>query len=330
MNVVEGVEHTELMANLILTTDCQKNCSYCFAKDDRDKHLVFSWGDFRTIVGFLETSDHKNINLLGGEPTSHKDFIKMLGYLIERDFQIQVFTNGMVDEDRLDEIYDLINKKIIIREDQLYFTVQVNEEKYRTSEESKLQEAFFKKLGRITYPSFTIFEEGIDLSFLVDTIENYNLDRYIRLGLAMPVINGDNKYLSPDSYKSVAKDITKLAENSEGITTTFDCGFPLCMFSLDEIGRLNRSPENDFLFMCGQPLDIYPDLTVSNCYPLSKIHKANILDFKNVEELRLHFEAGFKTAYGMFGEKCEKCAFWMKPCMGGCKGFYKPIGEKDD
>lgn len=314
------------MANLILTTDCQRKCAYCFAQEDRNKKQVFSWEGFKMAVEFLETDpDNKNVNLLGGEPTLHKKFVDMLGYLLEKDFQIQVFTNAMVPEDKLHEIHELITKKVIPRKDQLYFAVNINEEKYRSEEEINLQSRFFKKLGYLSYPSFTIFENDVDLKFLVKTIEENLLDPYIRLGLAMPIVNGKNKYLHPEDYKKVAKSIIDLSENSEGITLTFDCGFPLCMFSLAEVGKLSQNKENDFMFICGQPLDIYPDLTVTNCYPLSKLHRTTIQNFKNVKELKEYFEKGFSVSSGMFGEKCRECSFFMRPCMGGCKAFYKPM-----
>jgi len=311
------------MANLILTTDCQRKCSYCFAQEDRDKNIAFTWDNFITASNFISTIEPKLVNLLGGEPTLHKDFPKILEYLILNDFLIQVFTNGIVSEKRMDEIYKVL-KSITLREGQLKFGVNVNKKEDRSVNETEMQNEFFKRFYKITYPAFTIYEKGTDLSFLSDLIQKYLLEPVIRLGIAMPVIGGKNKYLPIDQYRDAAQSIINLSKNSPNITITFDCGFPLCMFDMAEIRELSQNENNNFSFVCGQPLDIYPDLTITNCYPLSKLCKVNIKDFKNITEVYDFFRTGFMTPIGIYGQQCLDCQFFMKICFGGCKGFYSP------
>lgn len=328
MNVVEDVKHTEYMANILLTTDCQRNCSYCFAKSDRNRHMKITWEDFITATNFIATMEPKLVNLMGGEPTLHEDFPRMLEYLIVNDFIIQVFTNGMADEECLDKI-DKVLKRSTLRKDQLKFAVNVNREKERQKGETEKQESFFNRFYKLSFPSFTIHEIVYNFSFLVDLIHKFQLDPAIRLGLAMPIIDGQNKYLPINHYEEVAKGIVELANNSEGITIAFDCGFPLCMFNMSDIQTLSQNEENDFMFVCGQPIDIYPDLTATNCYPLSRIWKTNINEHKNISELYNYFKDGFSTPTGIYGEKCLQCHFFRKVCFGGCKAFYKTNQQKD-
>ena len=113
------------MANLLLTTNCQRNCPYCFAKGDRNNGMVMSSDNFMQAVRFI-ASGTPAINLLGGEPTMHPDFAHMLAFLIEHDFMIQVFTNGMVKREMLDKIISVLNK-IVLRDNQLIFAVNINE-----------------------------------------------------------------------------------------------------------------------------------------------------------------------------------------------------------
>lgn len=321
--VVEGVKHIKSMANLLLTTDCQRKCCYCFAQGDRNKHMEFTWDNFITAANFVATIEPKLINLLGGEPTLHKDFPKMLEYLLLNDFVVQVFTNGLADNKCLDKVSEVL-RKITLREDQLKFSVNVNQSKEREIGETEKQVAFFERFHKLAFPAFTIHEKDMDLSFLIDLVNKHNLDPAIRLGLAMPIIGVKNKYLPIKHYRNVAESIVRLVDNSPGITVTFDCGFPLCMFDMAEIQRLSKSEENDFMFSCGQPVDIYPDLTATNCYPLSKLHKVNIQDFKDIVELYKFFQDGFMTPTGIYGQKCLDCSFYRKVCSGGCRGFYKP------
>lgn len=304
------------MPNLILTTNCQRSCPYCFAKDDKEKPIFFEWHNFKKAVTFLETGQ-KIINLIGGEPTTHKDFVGFLEYLIDKDFNVQVFTNGIISEKRKEQIKNMIERKNIKKE-QLFFCVN-------SFDMGNKQFDFLKTFNEISYLSYTIFEKNTDLTFLPEIIEDFRLDRTIRLGLAMP-IGVSNKYLNPADYSTVSKKIVELTKITvpKKIQISFDCGFPLCMFTPEEINNLNNLEENDFMFSCGVPLDIYPDLKVSNCYPLSRVHKTSIIDFDNVELLYEYFKAGFEVPFGIYGDTCKECLFFGKVCSGGCKGFYSP------
>jgi MoaA/NifB/PqqE/SkfB family radical SAM enzyme len=318
---MEGAKHIKLMANVILTTNCQRKCAYCFAQEDRNANMSFTFDNFKRVVSFIATGP-KLINLLGGEPTLNKDFVRMLEHVIINDFLTQVFTNGMIPDKVLNNILSLLNKTSL-REDQLYFAININEEKYRTTEEIKLQDNFLKKLGNLVYPSFTIHDKDTDLLFLRDFIHDYNLDPVIRLGLAMPVKPGNNKYLPMEDYSKVAANIIKLSESSPGITIKFDCGFPLCMFTIEEIGELRKNEENDFVFVCGSAIDIYPDLTFTNCYPLSQVYRGNINDYRYIMEIYGFLMDGFIAPFGIYGEQCTNCSVFGTECAGGCKGFFE-------
>jgi MoaA/NifB/PqqE/SkfB family radical SAM enzyme len=282
--------------------------------------MSFSFDDFKTVTNFIATGP-RAVNMLGGEPTLHKDFVLMLEYLIINDFMIQVFTNGMVSNKVLHNIISLLNKTSL-KEHQLYFAININEEKYRTEEENLLQSNFLKTLGNLVYPSFTIHDRDTDLLFLKKFIDDYSLDPTIRLGLAMPVGPGNNKYLPIEYYPNAADSIIKLSKNSPGITIKLDCGFPLCMFSETELEELKQNEENDFVFTCGQPIDIYPDLTLTNCYPLSQKYRDSISKFKTIIDLYKFLEDGFTAPCGIYGEQCITCSFFKKECSGGCKGFF--------
>ena len=309
------------MANLLVTTNCQRNCPYCFAKGDRSKGMLITWDNFITALNFISTGP-KALNLLGGEPTLHPEFDHMLAHLLEQDFMVQVFTNGMVKDEMLKKIKKVL-KRITLRENQLYFAVNVNEEKNRTEEEDRLQKRFLNEMGHLAYLSFTIYRKT-NLLFLQKMIEDYYLDHTIRLGLAMPIHGLDNKSLPIESYREAAESIIELSENSPGTTITFDCGFPLCMFHMDEISELNKNEENNFSFICGVPLDIYPDLSMTNCYPLSTFHKNHISNFPDIDSAYKFFEEGFTAPTGIYGDKCNNCQFFKKACHGGCKGFAAP------
>ena len=317
------------MANLILTTECQRNCDFCFVKHDKEEHLSFEWDDFITALNFISTAGEKGVNLLGGEPTLHKDFLRMLEHLIERSFKIQVFTNGMVSRDLIFSIRELLENKMS-EKDQVCFSIHLREPSVRTEEEDSLQRDFITVLNKYTYPSFTITNEEIDFTFLVKAIREYNMDPTIKLSLALPVIGGDNIYLQLNSYRAVAKKIVSLSESVDDIVISFDCGFPLCMFTIDELNRITKDKKHGIKFMCGVPLDIYPDLTAVNCSPLSRMHRCSINKFEKIDDLIESFDTGFMTPFGIYEPKCKGCELFRDICFGGCKSFYLLAKERED
>lgn len=300
------------MANLILTTKCQNNCEYCFAKEDKKLNMDFSWGSFLVAVDFISKQEPKIINILGGEPTLHEDFCKMIDYLLYENFRIQIFTNGLISEKNIKDLSYIIEKHKPIKE-QILFAVNVGQK------DLSRQKMFFEKFNNIIYPSFTVSNPEDDLMFIPKLINDYRLDRYIRLGLALPIVGGKNKYLKLKDYPKVAKNIVSLITNTYDIKIIFDCGFPLCMFEIEDIKKLDML--NKYQFVCGEPLDIYPDLTVANCYPLSKIHKSKLRDFENIEDLYKFFHYGLMSPEGTYSKQCSSCPFFNVICHGGCKSF---------
>lgn len=313
------------MANLILTNKCQRKCAYCFAINNGNSNEEMSFDNFLKAVDFIATG-HKIISLIGGEPTLNRDFVNMVEYLINEDFTVQVFTNGMVSTEIINYIKSIVESPST-KNGQLSFSVNVNESKYRTVDENRQQELFLKTIGRDAYLSFTIHDAACDMSFIVDMINSYKLDRTLRLGLSMPIFNSPNKFLPIEEYENVASKVVEFIEHNSDIDVKFDCGFTLCMFSIEDIKVLNKfNKDGNFAFICGQPIDIYPDLSVANCYPLSTVYKNKISNFDNLGELISNLDESLMTVHGIHGERCANCSFFRKVCFGGCKGFYKPVG----
>lgn len=302
------------MANLILTNKCQRKCAYCFSNSSDE----FNMDNFKEACNFIATGP-KIINLLGGEPTLNNNFLEMLEFLIINDFQIQVFTNGMLKGELIDDITNVISRNML-KEDQLYFAININEPKYRNEEEDKLQNNFMQMLNSISYISFTIQDSNIDLSFIREYIDKYSLDKNIRIGLALPCKS--NKFLNPIHYEQIGRIISKFSIENSDIGIKLDCGFTMCMFNIEDVNIMNNNKMNDISFVCGSPIDIFPDLSISNCFPLQDIYNGKISDFNNISDLYKYLGEGLSAPIGIRGDKCTNCQFFRKLCFGGCKGFF--------
>ena len=90
------------MANLSITTVCNRTCRYCFARsafNDREPNIThISLSTFQRALDFLERSGIDQARLLGGEPTLHPEFPALVQQVLERRLRLLVFSNGLMPE----------------------------------------------------------------------------------------------------------------------------------------------------------------------------------------------------------------------------------------
>jgi MoaA/NifB/PqqE/SkfB family radical SAM enzyme len=314
------------MPNIILNSYCNRNCIYCFAqKKNQGPYKQLSLDNLVKICDFLENSDIHQVNILGGEPTLHPEFNLFLSYLISRGFFITIFSNGMIRKPVLKKIKETIDEWALDYK-RLKLVLNINEPKYRTQNEDRMEKTTFRTLNRHIGLSFNIFEKNCDMNFLVDLIRDFELIPRIRLGLAAPIMGRHNIFLPLEDYRFIARKIIRLSERCQkhAIDFGFDCGFPLCIFTDAEIGKLYKHMTR-LQFVCDPVLDIDADLNVIYCYPLSEYQTLKLSDFKHVSEIYDHFNGCLKEddkRKGIFPE-CLDCQYRLRGrCAGGCKGHY--------
>lgn len=311
------------MSNIILTTKCQRKCQYCFAKDNVFAPMEFTLEDFKKIIDWIDLSNDltTRVGLLGGEPTLHPKFIEFLDYTLSKKLNTVVFTNGMVaDRDLLLDIIKTAKKNDVRNKENLCFCLNVNERKYRSEKEQHLQTIFLETLGRVTALSFNIFERDCDLGFLVGLIKQYKTLPIIRFGLAAPLGNR-NQFLKLSDYSFIAEKLTEFSKltREQDVSIGFDCGFTKCMFTSEQIEEIKKSKIDSFSFDCGPSIDIYPNLDVTNCYPMSKVLKAKVSDFKTYNEAYGYFNKKIKE-YPPVYHRCKSCDLFLNDeCGGGCR-----------
>jgi radical SAM protein with 4Fe4S-binding SPASM domain len=298
---------------------------YCFSHLNERETTRLTLDNLTVICDFLERSGKRKVNVLGGEPSLHPQFDVFLEYLMSRGFMVHVFTNGMWPEAMLDALHVLIAKRRLNRQ-RLKFIVNVNEERYRAKNENRLQARMFNGLKDFSTLSFNIFETGCDMDFLAHLIEEHGLIREIRLGLASPVNGKGNRFLSVEDYRPIAEKIHAFSDRCQehAIDLVFDCGFPLCIFEDDELGKLYKH-KTQLKFVCRPIPDIDPDLNVFHCYPLSGYFPQSLDQFRDLRDVRLYFQRLLERntpGPGIF-EKCAECEHRRRGmCAGGCKGHF--------
>ena len=95
------------MANIVVSSVCNCKCPYCFAETFLDaakshpRDVFISLEDFERRLDFLDRSGIDEIRLIGGEPTLHPQFTKLIERASARGKHIVVFSHGLLREDVL-------------------------------------------------------------------------------------------------------------------------------------------------------------------------------------------------------------------------------------
>jgi radical SAM protein with 4Fe4S-binding SPASM domain len=269
--------------------------------------------NFNKILNLLNTQKEKYINIIGErDPLLNNNFLEILKILINDFFKIQIFTEGTDDTNLINDLKNILNTEIK-GEDQLYFGLKLKENYIKNKK-------FLEEFGRASFIIFTIYDV-IDLEFIVDIVKEYNMTKFITLEIPFPIAGEKNsKFLELDKYEIVSKKIMKLLDSLEDIEIGFNCGFPLCMFSLKDIEKLNSYSST--MYICSNQINIYPNLNVTNCSVLKNVYTKNLNDFNNTEQLSNDFHKRFVPFRGIYKE-CTNCVYFLKFCSGGCRGFYE-------
>jgi MoaA/NifB/PqqE/SkfB family radical SAM enzyme len=299
-------------------------------KDKKEKQMTLDTLTY--ICDFFERSRKRKLNVLGGEPSLHPEFDVFLEYLISRGFVVHVFSNGMMPRAKLEAVEASAARRQLTRR-RLKFVVNVNEETYRTSEENRLQDRTFQRLHHLCSLSFNIFETRCRLDFLVDLIVKYKLIPEIRLGLAAPITGKGNRFLLPRDFRVVAEKISAFSSlcRDNDVDLVLDCGFPLCIFTDEEIGKLYKS-KTQLKFVCHPIPDIDADLNVTHCYPLSGYFPGKLTQFRDLKQVHSYFRSLLTRNSGAPGifEACGECVYRRRGmCTGGCKGHFINVNQTE-
>jgi MoaA/NifB/PqqE/SkfB family radical SAM enzyme/collagenase-like PrtC family protease len=306
------------MANISITTECNRRCSYCFAGQAGLSDVCptyMSKDTFLKALDFLKRSDIHQVRLLGGEPTLHPDFLWFVEQTLQRGFRLLVFSNGLMPRTILSSLEKYTTKQMTI-------LLNVNSPENHPLEENRRQIDTLQRLNRSIILGFNIHKAVFDLDFLFDISDKFDVSRSVRLGLAHPCLNGQNEHLIPEDYFWVGQKVYDFFRKAlkKNLSVEFDCGFVPCMFPREFFTLQNHSIQS-IGRRCGVIPDILPDGSVIHCYPLASLGRLSLKDRNgNAEDLKREFERQTRPfrSLGIFRD-CASCTMNIGSlCNGGC------------
>jgi len=296
-------------------------------------NAFLSWENLIYVADFLKNSGERHLSLLGGEPTLHPECVDYILYLLERDFEVTVFTNGILSHSRLEEFRRHLTE---VRIGRLNLVCNLNDpvQTPATPKEAELIRRFLAVMGPWVTPGFNIYRSDFTLDFLFDAINRFGFKRQLRLGIAHPVPGQKTGFILPENLRQVVERLYAYRPHFDALRVSpgLDCGFPLCQFTDEELGWLHRF-KNTGSFGCGPAVDISPDMSVYHCFPFSQYLRKSLFEFdslRQVEEHLLQVRQQFKQEIPGIYPECDGCrAQEDGVCNGGglCQILNRLIGE---
>jgi len=313
--------------NILLTNRCNRRCSYCFAQErvssdagslERPAPEFIDIADFERALGFAKKGGQRSIGLLGGEPSLHPRFEELLELAWSHKLHTKVFTNGLWRQQSV----EWLRARRDERKRQVNLVVNINEPSRTPAAQQRHQATTLSRLGSLCSLSFNISHIDFDPLFLVDTIERYGLRPNIRLGVAQPLARMEAEHVAVEHYPLLAPALMSLAERCDqaDIVLGFDCGFTLCMFEPEQLGRLQLAGVR-FRSVCGPAVDVGTDLSAWACFPLSTFAGGERVDEQqDLDSLVKAFERRYEPLFSAgVMERCVECRHRRRgQCSGGC------------
>ncbi len=308
------------MANLIVTGECNRRCSYCFGRDEQGPIVrrSVSWPGFVAYLDYLVRSGFTEARLLGGEPSCHPRFADLVRACRARGLEPLVFTNGLMQDGALEALADSGARVVL----------NVNPPgSGGSSAEHQRQREVVEALTRRVTLGYTLGHLPVDAALHVELLRR-GAGPAVRVGLALPFAGARRPPIPLPRLARVGDALLELGRElgAAGGQLHLDCGFCRCMLgeaALAELGALGAR----LVFRCRPSIDVWPDLTAHPCYPLADwpalgaITEPAITHQDLVERLQ-----GLTRLYrpgGLFAD-CAGCALRARgACDGGCLGWLR-------
>jgi MoaA/NifB/PqqE/SkfB family radical SAM enzyme len=309
------------MANVLLTTKCNLSCPYCFAQErlGDGRKLAMSIENVSKVIDFLKRSGHPYFRAMGGEPTLHPEFPRILKMALEAEMRVDLLSNATWPES-----YNELFRRISPR--RLFFLLNIDHpDRYVARIWEKIEHNLAAVSGRGTITlSFNIFEKQPKHDYILELCSKYHIDK-VRMSFSLPVVGANNTYLELADYKSMAPFILEFAKQAElaGVQVSMDNAVPLCMFTFEQAGELLMKGVIDLQrnTRCEPVIDIGPDLRVWCCFCLSKMWNRHLDEFKDLKEIHAYYSKLMAQYQGHLYplEECSNCTYRDRwGCQGGC------------
>ncbi len=300
--------------NILITNSCNQSCEFCFAKKEMKRPLKerqMSFEKFVRVINKLQKiSASESIKIMGGEPTLHPEFRKIIRVALTKYRSVQLFTNGLFPSSTADFLKTAGKKMNVV--------FNASTPGFQTKK--GVRDLMLTNINKLAGHSHVV------LSFTYgesspDTLKQVPLDIIrkvdsIRLGISNPQTQFSQKIfkrLGATTFKYIKK-IHAIDKNK---AVLLNCGFTPCMFDKQQTHYLLKNhilqPKEWGCFGKDGAYDIGIDGKAFSCFVYSDNKEVINADTDKRLFLSKYLTKGKKAP-----RLCNKCAHFMKDCPGPC------------
>lgn len=289
-----------------------------------------TWEDYLFITDVLKKNEIFTLNLLGGEPTIHPFFPKIIKHALKNFFSIMIYTNGIFPPKVTETLRSLNTSRIKIT-----FNIStpgfISNPKIRDAVLANIEE--FAPKTEVTLAITDVFQSQTFAQSIFSHVNDSLLKKvYARLGFASPIA-GEANYVTLDDFPNVGENfcaiITDLDRRGPPKGYKANTSLTPCMFNEKERQFLEnhevRLHSDCHLEINDRWFTITSDLSTFKCYPLSmrergKITKSN--DLPAIRDAYTVLQEKYRSEWVL--PKCKTCPFYgigKGKCSGPCLAF---------
>lgn len=316
-----------------LTDFCNQNCSFCFAREEMTKanKKQISFDDFKKYAVRLKKMGVLKLDFLGGEPTLHPEFDRILKYALKHFFYVRIYTNGIFSAKVRDTIADNPSRITLI--------VNISTPGFLLNK--KIRDSVIQNIDYLTPKIPTILsvvslfmnQSAIDIfkQIPVSIIKKTKT----KLSFMSPQANDKNP-ISINDFPKVGKNLIGVVKQLEKIgpplQIRFNKMFRPCMFNQKQIGFLKKR-RLDFISKnveCHNDqgktdlFHIASDLSTFKCYPLSTVDKYTLKTESLTDLQKKYYSNQLNYRRDLILPECRNCPFFgfeKGRCSGPCIAF---------
>lgn len=304
-------------AYISITDRCNTDiCTYCYARDQQQKHEPMSIDSFRQALDWLAAvSDFPEVSLVGGEPSTVPNIEEFLDEIAGRGWGSTLYTNGAFNGKLRDMFaaHPGLTRVAFHYEDAFFKSYEGFRERWE-SNLSVLSGA--KECSAI----FVIDGEDFGYAEPVDMAQRYKLK--LTWIFATPS-SGHTPYVGLHSMRRAGPRVQEflLAAEAVGVKTSPDLPVPLCIFDPDFL--TNYRERFALVRRCRPFVYFKTDLSVQFCTAMPAYSAARPENAEGLAETIVRH----RVADQMLKQKpsfpeCVDCDQHLsKTCQGGCMTY---------
>jgi hypothetical protein len=295
--------------NLVLTKDCAKECSFCFTGEKIKGHEM----EIPYIEGLIKKNPEVIFSLIGGEPTQHPEFLKIMD-VTKKTKGMRLVSNCLFSSKKREAIIDsrifnILANGMELDEKNRMTLFRRNWNALINTDKIMTLSLTISKTSTVEY-----FEDYID--FLSKNLDN--LDS-LRIGLDL-----SSNYLINNTYMGDV--ILSIQKKLPTAKISFDCQIPPCIFNYDPNTELYNYTNLESI--CNSPaIDVFDDGSAIYCYQKQNMKIEDISPY-NIKDLFTEFRKIYKKEERKASTptECQICKYYLSNrCFGLCLGCQSDV-----